>query len=54
MQAEAQFLQAKFLQGVYPFEGHGLDRPFRLTDELFYDSVAERGSPSSSSSTWYP
>jgi len=37
MQAEAQFLQAKFLQGVYPFEGRGLDRPFRLTDALFYE-----------------
>lgn len=35
MEAEAQFLQAKFLQGVYPFAGRGLDRPFRLTDELF-------------------
>jgi hypothetical protein len=37
MESEAQFLQAKFLQGVYPFEGRGLDRPFRLTDELFYE-----------------
>jgi len=26
MQAEAQFLQAKFLQGVYSFEGRGLDQ----------------------------
>lgn len=37
MEAEAQFLQARFLQGVYPFEGRGLERPFRLTEELFYE-----------------
>jgi hypothetical protein len=37
MEAEAQFLQARFLQGVYPFEGRGLERPLRLTDELFYE-----------------
>jgi assimilatory nitrate reductase catalytic subunit len=37
MEAEAQFLQAKFLQGVYSFEGRGLEWPFQLTDELFYE-----------------
>jgi assimilatory nitrate reductase catalytic subunit len=37
MEAAAQFLQAKFLQGVYPFEGRGLEQPFQLTDELFYE-----------------
>ena len=36
MEAEAQYLQAKFLQGVYPFEGRGMKRPFQLTTELSY------------------
>lgn len=42
MQAEAQFLQAKFLQGVFPFKGRGLDQPFRLTDDLFYEVPLEK------------
>lgn len=37
MEAEAQFLQAKFIQGVYPFEGRGLERPFRLSEALVYE-----------------
>jgi hypothetical protein len=37
MEDESQFLQAKFLQGVYPFEGRGLERPFRLTEALLYE-----------------
>ncbi len=26
----------RFLQGVYPFEGRGLDKPFLLDDDLCY------------------
>ena len=26
----------RFLQGVYPFEGRGLDKPFLLDDDLTY------------------
>lgn len=37
MQAQAQFLQSKFLQGAYAFEGRGLHRPFQFTEELYYD-----------------
>jgi len=37
MEAQAQYLQAKFVQGVHPFEGRGLDRPFRLADDLCYE-----------------
>lgn len=37
MEAEAQFLQAKFLQGSYPFKGCGLDQPVRLSESLGYE-----------------
>ncbi len=28
--------QPRFLQGVYPFEGNGFDKPFLLDDDLTY------------------
>ena len=37
MEDVPQFLRARFLQGVYPFEGRGLDQPFRLTEALVYE-----------------
>lgn len=36
MHADNQVLQSRFLQGVFEFEGRGLQQPFRLSDELRY------------------
>jgi len=32
--------QPRFLQGVYEFEGNGLEKPFLLADELVYEVPA--------------
>ena len=37
MHADTQVLQSRFLQGVFEFEGRGLNEPFRLSDELHYE-----------------
>jgi len=38
MEASAQFLQARFLQGIYPFEGCGLEQPFITQMSCFMKS----------------
>lgn len=36
------YTKSVFLQGVYAFEGHGLQQPFLLTPELNYTVAADR------------
>lgn len=35
------YTKSVFLQGVYVFEGHGLQQPFLLTPELNYTVAAD-------------
>ena len=42
MEAETQLLHNRFLQGVYPFEGRGLEHPYQFTDRLHYEVPADK------------